>query len=342
MPDREGDLADVLCIGECMVLFATRDGRGLEESPSIGVHVAGAESNVAAGLAHLGHITEWFGRVGDDPFGVRIVNWLTQSGIAIPEVIVDSARPTGVYFKQHGAGRRDVYYYRSGSAASALSAADYDRITISGRRVLHVSGITAALSPTADGLLQRAVVDRDRGGPLVSFDVNYRPSLWPVDLAGPRLLELARASDVVFVGRDEAGVLWATDEPQGVRSLLPGVRHLVVKDAEHGATYFGESEETFVPSLTVDVVEPVGAGDAFAAGFLSGLLRGWEPSASLRLGHVMAAFSMQDVSDAPELPDPAEILPLAQVRGSQWSELRVVLPSGAFALSAHGEVRDAD
>jgi 2-dehydro-3-deoxygluconokinase len=325
-----------------MILFATRDGRGLEESPSIEVYVAGAESNVAAGLAHLGHATEWFGRVGDDPFGVRIGNWLTQSGIAMQEVIVDSARPTGVYFKQRGARLRDVYYYRSGSAASALSAADYNRVAIRGRRLVHLSGITAALSPTADGLLQRAVVDRDQGGPLVSFDVNYRPSLWPVDVAGPRLLALARASDVVFVGRDEASVLWGTDDPPSVRSLLHGVPHLVVKDAEHGATYFGEVGARFVPSLTVDVIEPVGAGDAFAAGFLSGLLRGWEPSASLRLGHVMAAYSMQDVSDVPELPDPAEILLLAKVQGSQWSELNVVLPSRVFALSAHGEVPDGD
>jgi 2-dehydro-3-deoxygluconokinase len=340
--DRDNSFPEVLCIGESMVLFAPDDGSGLEDASSVNVYVAGAESNVAAGLAHLGQQTEWFGRVGDDPFGLRIREWLTRKGIETSRVVVDPARPTGVYFKQHAPGRGDVHYYRAGSAASGLSAADYERLAIDRRRLLHVSGVTAALSPSCDELLQRMVVDRDRSGPVVSFDINYRPALWPIDVAGPRLLELARSADIVFVGRDEASTLWASHEPASIRELLPDVRDVVVKDAEHGATHFGESGATFVPALTVDVVEPVGAGDAFAAGFLAGLLRSWSPTASLRLGHVMAAFALQDVSDLPDLPDITEVLALAQVPASEWADLRIVLPDKSLTYAAPGEARNAD
>ena len=308
-----------------MVLLASVDGSSLESTLDLNLYVAGAESNVAIGLAHLGHDVEWFGRVGRDPFGARISRFLTNRGVTTSRVVVDDARPTGVYFKDQIDGRSDVYYYRAGSAASASSRGDVADLSIEHRRLCHVSGITAALSSSCDDLLQQVVVERQRSAVAVSFDVNYRPSLWEVGVAAPRLLELARASDIVVVGRDEADVLWSTGDADGVRELLSNVPELVVKDAHRGATHYGPKGKTFVPALPVDVVEAIGAGDAFAAGVLSGWLRGWGAVESLRLGHIMAAFTLQHVSDSPFLPEASLILDLTKVSVEEWRNLQLVL-----------------
>ena len=317
---------EVLCIGESMVLLAPHHGLPLRNTFEVGLYVAGAESNVAHGLAHLGHETEWFGRVGKDPFGERISDFLSESHVYASNVIVDDSRPTGVYFKDHRCKRSTIYYYRLGSAASALCRTDLGGLHVDRRRLVHLSGITPALSPSCDDLLQAIVVEREQGGAVISFDVNYRPRLWNADTAGRRILELARSADIVFVGRDEAAVLWSTANAEDVRRILPDVPELVVKDAHVGATHFGEAGTTFVPALRVSVVDPVGAGDAFAAGVLSGWLREWDATRSLQLGHIMAGFTLQHVSDLPVLPEAAGILSLAQPSSGEWGDLELVLP----------------
>ena len=261
--------------------------------------------------------------VGSDPFGERIREFLSGRGVDVGGVVVDETRSTGVYFKEHIDGRSEVYYYRAGSAASAMSRKDAARLALGQRRLCHVSGVTAALSPGCDDLLQRIVLERDGDECPVSFDVNYRARLWDVATAAPRLLELARAADIVIVGRDEADLLWSTGDAEGARRLLPDVPQLIVKDAEIGATQFSEEGAVFVPALSVEVVEPVGAGDAFAAGYLSGWLDGWSVERSLRLGHLMAAFTLQHVSDLPELPVATELAELSTLDESSWRDLRL-------------------
>lgn len=332
-PDDE-PLSEILCLGETMVLLASPKGLPLASAATVDLFVAGAESNVASGLAHFGHGVEWFGRVGNDPFGNRILTFLHDKGVNSPGVRVDRARPTGVYFKDQAAGNSTVYYYRARSAASAMTTTDLADLRISERRLCHVSGITAALSSTCDDALQRIIVERDPGTTLISFDVNYRPGLWDVATAAPRLLELARASDIVVVGRDEADTLWTTGETQGVRDLLPDVPQLIVKDAHLGATHFNELGSTFVPALAVEVLEPVGAGDAFAAGFLSGFLHGWDAKQSLRLGHIMAGFTLRHVSDLPELPAASDIIELTTTSDSVWSQLDVSRMGDALVANA--------
>lgn len=305
-----------------MVLL-TPDHGSLAENSHLGVHVGGAESNVASGLAHLGHDVEWYSRVGEDPFGRIITDFLRDRGVVLDGVTKDPARPTAVYFKDRESGGSRVYYYRSGSAASALSAADLEGLSLDSRVLCHVSGITAAISPAADDMLQRIIVNRSGRGALVSFDVNYRPALWPTQTAAPRLLELARGADIVVVGRDEAQVLWGTERAEDVRAILPGVDHLVVKDAGVEAVHFSGDTITRQPALSAEVVEPVGAGDAFAAGFLSGFVRGFDTPQALRLGHLMAGLTLQHVSDLPPLPAARDILAASELDGEDWSRIRL-------------------
>lgn len=298
---------DAVCVGETMAVL---HGRGpLAAGARLTVGTGGAESNTAVALARLGHTAAWVSRVGDDPFGRIVTEAVAQGGVDVRGVVVDPARPTGLYVKDTGPGGAGALYYRAGSAASALSPADADRVWSRRARLIHLSGITAALSAPAAALVEHLLDRRAGEGMLRSFDVNHRPALWPPGTAAPALLDLARRADVVFVGRDEAERLWGTPEAEDVRAVLPEVPVLVVKDAGHGATCFDASGEVFVAPPRVDVVEEVGAGDAFAAGFLSGLLDGLPAERGLRLGHAVAAEVLRSAGDTLESvpPDAAEI-----------------------------------
>jgi 2-dehydro-3-deoxygluconokinase len=162
---------------------------------------------------------------------------------------------------------------------------------------VHLSGITPALSPTCRAMAERVFTIAGEAGVLRSFDVNHRAALWHATDAGPALLEFARRADIVFVGLDEANRIWDVRTPEEVREHVGTGRTLVVKDSDVGATAFADGAHAFVPADAVEVVEPVGAGDAFAAGYLSGLLRGWDQPARLRLGHRVAALALRTMAD---------------------------------------------
>ena len=206
----------------------------------------------------------------------------------------DPAHPTGVYFKDPGHG---VSYYRTGSAASRLSPADAARVDLTGIDIVHVSGITAAISVSAAQFLDDVFELAREAGVRVSFDVNHRPALWGAATAAGPLAALARRADIVFVGRDEAEALWSTTDAASVRALFPEVPELVVKDGEFGATAFVGANEVVEPALAVEVVEAVGAGDAFAGGYLSALLEGAPVAERLRSGHDRAALTLRTTSD---------------------------------------------
>ncbi|MFI6403550.1 sugar kinase [Streptomyces sp. NPDC050548] len=305
--------ADVVCVGETMVVLAPPDGRPLAEQPSVTMAVGGAESNVACGLAGLGHRAAWLSRLGDDPFAHRVLAELTARGVDVSGVETDPARPTGVYFKDPAPTGTRTHYYRGGSAASAMGPDLLTRTPALRRaRVVHLSGVAAALSDDCAALLEAILVDRalgrDENAPLISFDVNHRPALWRHGSpdAAKTLLTLARAADLVFVGRDEAEALWGTARPDDVAELLAPAPLIVVKDAEHGATSYADGTRTFVPALPTEVVEPVGAGDAFAAGYLAALLEHRDERSRLRLGHVAASAALRTRGDVPVMPTRTE------------------------------------
>jgi 2-dehydro-3-deoxygluconokinase len=289
---------EVLCIGESMILVTPVEPTPLETAEQFALHVGGAESTVALYLAERGHRAAWLSQVGDDPLGRRMLAAVGRHGVDTSLVRVDPGAPTGVYFKDPGPEATRVYYYRAGSAASRMSGANLDGIDWSDTRVVHVSGITAGLSTSCRELLTTAHTAARRHGALVSFDVNYRPGVWSVAEAAPVLLDLARHADVVFIGRDEAERLWGMGEPGAVAELIDAPVRLVVKDGPVGATEVApDAEPVFVPARRVEVVEVVGAGDAFAAGYLSELLHGSAPAARLDAGHDLAARSLSSTHD---------------------------------------------
>lgn len=289
---------EVVCVGETMVSLVPADSLTLAKATQLGISVAGGESNVACYLADLGHSVQWCSRLGSDPFGDRILQYLQAARVGT-RFVVRSKAPTGVMFKDPGS-KTTVHYRRRGSAASGLSMQDFRQYPLSDSAILHLTGVTPALSRStlraSRGLVRLAA----RAGTVTSFDVNYRPKLWADRRMAARvLLRMSRAADIVFVGRDEARSLWGTESEESIRHLLGTRSTLVVKDGERGATEFprGETDAVFVGALKVDVVEPVGAGDAFAAGFLSALLRGRDSAGRLMLGHRLAALALSSTQD---------------------------------------------
>ncbi|WP_317445102.1 sugar kinase [Streptomyces collinus] len=327
------DVVDVVALGESMVTFLpTRPGR-LADVPSFDRGIGGAESNVACALSAFGHSARWVSRVGADGFGQHLVEAVGRYGVDVSRVGRDTARPTGVYFRtagDRGTDDHEVAYYRAGSAASAMSPATVDLAAARAGRVLHLSGITAALSGDCLDLL-RVLTAPATSRPLVSFDVNHRPGLWPDPAAARVLLGLARGADLVFVGEDEAEQAWGTGGgPGAVRAALPEPRLLVVKQGSGGATVFargdGDPDGTrpvFQPAPAVDVVATVGAGDAFAAGFLSGTLRGLPLRDRLRHGHLLAAATLTVPGDLAAPPARSHADRLAALDDGAWGRLRL-------------------
>ncbi|MDQ0078674.1 sugar kinase [Arthrobacter oryzae] len=294
---------DVLCVGETMAVVTPARSESLSEADDCLLGFGGAESNVAAHLAEFGYRTGWASRVGEDPFGQRILGGLAARGVDVSFVTRDGICPTGVYFKEPdlGHGARTLYY-RAGSAASRMAPADSDAWPLEQTGWIHTTGINAALSDGCSALTECLLKGAGSAGYKVSFDVNYRPALWNVDVAGPSLLELARLATVVLVGLDEAETLWGCTSAEEVSELLPGPRHVVIKDSASEAVEFvrdyNREERVFrVPANLIEVVEPVGAGDAFAAGYLAGLLRGDNPEDRLALGHSFAAWTLGTRAD---------------------------------------------
>jgi 2-dehydro-3-deoxygluconokinase len=340
-------VTEVVCLGESMVTFLpSRPGR-LADVPSFARTIGGAESNVACALAAAGHRVKWISGVGADGFGDHLVEAIGAYGVDTSAVRRDPARPTGVYFRtadDRAAPSHEVAYYRAGSAASAMSTANMPLDTLLSCRVLHLSGITAALSADCLALLRELTAQRP-GRPLLSFDVNHRPRLWR-DAGGPRvLLDLARRADLVFVGEDEAAEAWDLHGGDAIRAALPEPAALIVKRGEGGATLYsregGASADTVVtvPAPKVDVVAPVGAGDAFAAGVLSATLRGLPAVERLRHGHLMAAAVLTVAADVGEPPARGLADRLAALADDDWGTLRLAAgwaDGGDRATSAVG------
>ncbi|WP_082558916.1 sugar kinase [Kitasatospora sp. MBT66] len=325
-----------VCVGESMAVLLPDRAGPLESVENFRLAVGGAESNVAGALAALGVPSAWISRVGDDGFGRRLLGELTARGVDVSAVAVDPHRPTGVYLKEVGGttgerhdlgpGRSRLHYHRRGSAAAALSPELLDDPTaarlLAGARLLHLSGITAALSDDCLALLRALLAER-RSDRLVSFDLNWRPALWrDRDLSVlPPLLD---AADLLLLGSDEAEAAFGTGEPHALRRLFPSPATVVVKDEARLVTAIGRDGTTVAePALTVEVVEATGAGDAFAAGYLAGTVRGLDQRRRLRLGHLSAACALTSHGDQGELPPDSVVGALLDASPEAWAATRV-------------------
>ncbi|GAA3869334.1 sugar kinase [Saccharothrix violaceirubra] len=314
----------VVCLGETMAVLVPAEPGPVRSARTWTRAIGGAESNVAMHLARLGVRSRWVGAVGDDALGGAVLDFVSGAGVDVSAVHVDPDRPTGLYVKEADPTGTRTRYYRRGSAASAMGVDTLDRVKLDDVALIHVTGITAALSDGCLDLL-RAVLARPRPVP-VSFDLNWRPALWR-DRDPAVLRDLADAADIVLVGSDEAHAVWGVDGVDDLRALLPSPTTLVIKHGERGATVVEDGAAVFHQALRVDVVEPVGAGDAFAAGYLAAHLSGETPTRRLRAGHLQAASALLTSEDVGE-PLPADVtVPLLDADPATWAAAHLGRPS---------------
>jgi 2-dehydro-3-deoxygluconokinase len=299
---------DVITAGEPMVLFAAQQAGKLEQATSFVRATAGAELNVAIGLARLGLRVGYISRLGADSFGRFIESVLDHEGIDRRQVAVDPLHSTGFMLKSRSDDGSDpaIEYFRRGSAASRLHLADYPRAWCADSRHLHLTGIYVAVSESTRDFVFELARDARATGRSISFDPNLRPSLWrsQADMI-ETLNHLASLSDSVLPGLAEGRLLTGRDTPEEIASfyLDRGARRVILKLGPQGAYYADAEAQGYVPGRAVrQVLDTVGAGDGFAVGVVSALLEGLPLAAAVARGNAIGARVVQFPGDSDGLP----------------------------------------
>ena len=290
----------VVTAGETMALLDPQREGELELGDLLRLRFAGAESNFAIGLARLGVEVAWVSRLGADRLGALIHDTLRREGVDVRWVRTVDDAPTGLFYKWRAGGRTAVAYHRHGSAASGMQPADVPSEALDGASLVHLTGITLALGEGPRALVLDVARRARAAGAIVTFDPNFRPALWESPAAAAAAIEpvlehvtwyLCGADDAVF----------------GEEDLVErGVEGVVVRTAG-SALVVGGGERTEVATGREVVVDEVGAGDAFAAGFAYGLLQGRPPHEAAQAGHTIAAHALRGTGDWETLPRLSEV-----------------------------------
>jgi 2-dehydro-3-deoxygluconokinase len=306
---------DVITFGEAMMLLVADRPGPLEQADMFYKRTAGAETNVAIGLARLGLRVGWGSRLGTDSMGRYLLAAMQRESIDCSHVVCDPLQKTGFQFKGKVLDGSDpeVEYHRRGSAASHMQAQDIDEPWLLSARHLHATGVFPAISDTTLPAARKAMDVMRAAGRSVSFDPNLRPTLWATpELMRGAINDLASRADWVLPGLEEGKFLTGEDTPEGIARFYRqrGARLVVVKLGADGAWFDSNAAGTgHVPGFAVaEVVDTVGAGDGFAVGVVSALLDGLEVPEAVRRGAWIGARAVQVLGDSEGLPTRAELL----------------------------------
>lgn len=309
----------LITLGETMGLLTSGSVGPLRRNRHLDLGIGGAESNVAIGVARLGCRSAWIGRVGDDCVGDLIVSTLAGEQVDTSYVVRDPEAPTSLMLKERVTTQLSrVLYYRSGGPGARLQPQDLPESAIGSAGILHVTGITSALSSNAHRTVLAAIEIAHGAGVTVSLDVNYRAALWSPADAQEALRDLAARSDIVFAGDDEAELLQAHGSPEDQARALAsqGPHTVIIKLGARGAVARLHGHTIEVPPLRVDSVDSVGAGDAFVAGYLAEYLHGADEESALRTASSCGAFVVQVPGDWEGLPTRRDLDLLAFTPGT--------------------------
>jgi 2-dehydro-3-deoxygluconokinase len=299
---------EVLTFGETMVLFNPESNGPLRYVHSFNKSIGGADSNVAIALARLGHEVGWFSKLGNDEFGRYIQNTVRGEGVDVSRVKFTNEAVTGILFKERFSGENpNVYYYRKDSAASKLDIEDLDLEYIKKAKIIHVTGITPALSESARNVVFKVLEFAKENGITISFDPNIRLKLWTLEEARPVLLDIAKMADIILPGVSEGEMLLGTSDEKEIadKFIAMGCQIVAVKLGADGCYAANKDGGTYVEGYKIEKpADTVGAGDGFTAGFLSGILKSLSIKECGQLGNgvgAMATLVQGDMEGAPYL-----------------------------------------
>lgn len=301
---------DVLTVGESMVVLSPKNFGAMRYSNEFTRFFAGAESNVAIALTRLGHSVSWASQIGNDELGLALLSFIRGEGVDTSFVKVSDAGPTGLLFKEirHSDDIR-IQYYRDGSAASYMEPNLLSEVSFTKLKIFHVTGITPGLSDTAFQTIMQALEWCKKYEVTVVFDPNIREKFLKKPGYTKKLEQILHYTDVFIPNIQEAEhLLKANTMKQQVNVAFSyGVKTIIIKDGQTGAFYFTNSEEGFAPHYHVEVVDSVGAGDAFASGVISGILAGLSLHETVKTANAMGALAITAVGDITNLPNRLEL-----------------------------------
>jgi 2-dehydro-3-deoxygluconokinase len=316
-----GRRVEVSTLGEAMLRLSPPPGERLRDSGQFRMHVGGAEANVAVALASIGVSTRWTSALPQTVLGRRVADSLSSAGVALDTVRWMAGERVGLYFAEIGSPPRptSVVYDRAGTAFGSLSVDDLDWAVVCDAQIVHLTGITAAVAPRSDTLVLRAAREGRERGALVVYDVNYRAALSSPEAAASFTAELAADVDLLICRAEDARDLFglAGDALTLANDLAErlSIGRVVVTSGADGAVAWWDGESVAAPALPTVGVDRIGAGDAFAAGVLWGMLDG-SPEDALSRGTAMASLAMSVHGDQCRF-SADEVLEVAQGTGRE-------------------------
>lgn len=297
---------ELITMGETMMAMLPQDNGLLRFENNYRAKIAGAESNVAIGVSKLGHSTGWISKLGNDEFGKYILRELRAENVDCSQVKLDSEYRTGMMFKQIYGSDTSVFYYRENSAASNIRPEDIDEEYIKQGKIVHLTGITPVLSKSCEEAVDTVIYYAKKNNKLLSFDPNIRKKLWKNRDYTPKLKEILLRSDIIEIGLDEAECLLGTNNKSKIIDMILSNNSsaiIAIKDGAKGALVANSKEEYVIKPYACRCIETIGAGDAFNAGFLSGILENRDLSICGQMGAIAGAMATEVMGDVEGQPD---------------------------------------
>lgn len=305
-------MSEIITLGEPLIVYVAEAPGTFSEVETYTRGLAGAELNFSIGVTRLGHQISYMTRLGKDVYGKYIMDFVLREGIDPAQIIWDEEHVTGSYLKFKALkGDPEIAYFRKGSAASHICPEDVEKIDFSNTKWLHITGISAGISESCQKACEKAMEKARANGVYISFDTNIRKALWKSEEQMRNVLNrLAEKCDLILPGIEEGKILTGYDEPEHIAEFYfnKGVKAAVIKLGARGAWYKTKNDQGFVEGFPVEhVVDTVGAGDAFAAGVVSGLLEGLTMEKAVLRGNAMGAIIITSKGDNDILPVKGEL-----------------------------------
>ncbi|MFD2261687.1 sugar kinase [Lacibacterium aquatile] len=304
---------EILGLGEAMVEFNAARGEAGQFLQGFG----GDTSNTVIAASRQGATTGYLSAVGNDVFGGMLLDLWQAEGVSHKAVEISETAPTGIYFVTHGPNGHEFTYYRAGSAAAALQADKLPRTAIEAAQILHLSGISLAISAEACDAALAAIAIAKKARRLVSFDTNLRLKLWPLDRARAMIHAVAAKADILLPSVDEARTLTGLIQPEEIADFYLGLGCplVVMKLGKEGALVSDASGKDRIAGLPVQAVDATGAGDTFDGAFLAEYLRTKDARKAARYGNAAAALSTQGYGAVAPIPRREEVEAFLASRG---------------------------
>lgn len=309
-------MPNVVTLGELCAVFVARDIGRMRYCRDYTIRPGGAEATLAAGITRLGHTTGWISVLGEDEMGHYLHNFMRGEGVDTSCVRILPGKNTSVFLRERlPGGNARHYYYRKDSAFTAISPDMLDESYIASARFLHLTGITPALSASAEQTMWRAVELAKAHGVRVVFDPNVRLLLWDRDTARGVIERFMAAADIVLPGLEDMQMLYGpiSREEALLRLKDMGCQNIVLKVGDQEVLVYTDGHADFLPVDHIAApVDLMGAGDSFAAGFIAGLLRDMSMLEAARLGNLVARCAIQMPGNIEALPTWNEVSKILQ------------------------------